>query len=194
MTLKQIAKSISFILGPYVLLPTLIVSSLFKTGLTQPQQIFLMPLFFFLVIILPTGVLYMLIRTKKISDWDVRKREERYKIFTVFMASTLLATIVSYYEAAPLFFHICLISWAVVFATSMITLLWKISAHAVLNTSVFLIVNFLFEWKLPFLYLLIPVVSWARYYHKHHSLLQICAGIAISSLIILSGLYLFGYI
>ena len=194
MTLEKLAKYISFIQGPYILLPILIILSLFKTGLTQSRQFVLMPLFLFLIVIFPTIVLYLMIKRKVISDWDVRKREERYKILPVFLGSMIFATASSYYLATLLFFHISVISLTVVFVAVAITYFWKISLHAILNTSFFLIVNFLFYWKLPYLYFLIPVVGWARYYHKHHSLLQISAGIALSVLIVLSGLHLLGYI
>lgn len=194
MTLKQLAQSISFILGQYMLLPVLILVSLSRTGLSRPQQILFAPLFLFLVVIFPTIVLYIMIKRNVISDWDIRKREERHKIFPAFMIGTGLATLVSYYFASALFFHLCLILLIVVFVTIAITSFWKISLHMVLNTSVFLVVNFLFNWKLPYLYFLIPVVGWARHYDKHHSLAQICAGIALSTLIILSGLRFFGYV
>lgn len=76
----------------------------------------------------------------------------------------------------------------------LITYIWKISLHTMLNVTATILVNFLFGWTLPILYIFIPIIGWARYYHKHHTFLQVVIGAIVSGLITLGMLNYFGYL
>lgn len=191
--IAKIAKLISIILGPQMWFPVLMILSLFKTGLTQKQQLILAPLLLTFFIIIPFGVLYLLIKMKKIADWDIRRRQERYKVLFIFIASTLINMSFIYFFGTKLFFNLSLILWLVALIGTITTLFWKISLHVILNTTAVIIINFLFGWKLPILFILIPIVAWARYYHKHHTIWQILIGMLVSASITLLGLIYFGY-
>jgi len=191
---EQIARVLSFILGPQIWFPVLILLFLFKTGLTQQQIFILFPIVLFFQILLPFGVLFWFVKTKRISDWDIRIRKERYKILPIFIVSNFIALILIYYFGTPLFFHLYLIFWLVALLGVLITFFWKISLHVMLNTSATIIVNLLFMWSLPFFYLLIPIVGWARYYQKHHTISQILGGVVLSCIVTITLLYFFGYI
>ncbi len=191
---QKIAKWLSIILGAQVWFPILILLFIFKTGLTQQQILILFPSLILFQIILPVVVLYWLIKSKRVSDWDIRNRKERYKILPVFIASTLVATIIIHQFGTELFFHLYVILWIAAFIGTLMTYFFKISLHVMLNTAAVTVVNFLFGWNLLFLYLLIPIVSWARYYHKHHTIVQILLGILISAIIVFSALAFLGYI
>lgn len=194
MTTQKFAQVLSFFLGPQVWFPLLLIIFLFKTGLKTNQQLILAPLLFLFLIVIPFGFLYILVKRKKIGDWDIRNRKERFKILPVFLISTFSILILSKYLGTPLFFHLFMILWIVAFVGSVITFWWKISLHLMLNTAAVIIINFLFGWNLPILYLLIPIIGWARYYHKHHTILQIILGTLVSGMLALTALKYFGYI
>lgn len=185
MSKERLARDISFILGPQVWFPVLLLLFFFKTGLTQQQIFILAPLLILFQIIIPFVVLYWLIKTKKVSDWDIRKREERYQVLPIFVLSTFAGLFSVYYVGTILFFNLFLTLWLTAFVGVVITYKWKISLHLILNTAAVILVNFLFHWQLPFLYFLIPLVAWARYTNKHHTILQLVGGIVVSATIVL---------
>lgn len=190
---EKIAKYLSIILGPEVWFPVLILLFILKTGLIANQVLILLPNLIFFQLLLPAGILYWLIKTKRVSDWDIRKRQERFIILPIFLISTLVALVLVYHFGTALFFHLYLIMWLAACLGILITYFWKISLHAILNTTGTIIVNFLFAWQLPYLYLLIPVVAWARYHNKHHTIPQILAGVLVTLVIVLGTLKLFSY-
>src|SRR5258708_411972 len=81
-----------------------------------------------------------------------------------------------YFYGNKLLFDLNLITILILVVVGVITRFWKISFHASLITGTVILTNFLFNWSLPFLYLLIPVVLWARFVLKHHNLNQLLAG------------------
>ncbi|MDO8658634.1 MAG: hypothetical protein Q7K55_07860 [Candidatus Levybacteria bacterium] len=192
--IAKTAKLISIVLGPQVWFPLLIVLFLFKTDLSQKQQLILTPLLLTFFIIIPFGVLYILIKIGNVEDWDIRRRQERYKILSIFIVSTLINMAFVYLFGTKLSFHLSLILWLVSLVGTSVTFFWKISLHVILNTAAIIMINFLFDWKLPILYIFIPIVAWARYYHKHHTIWQIIIGILVGGIITLLGLIYFGYI
>lgn len=193
MSRENLARYISFILGPQVWFPVLLILFTFYTGLTRQQIFLLFPLLIFFQVIVPFTVLYWFIRTKRVADWDIRKREERYKILPIFILSTFVAVVMAYYLSNSLFFNLYMILWITALVGVAITYKWKISLHMILNTAAVILVNFLFDWKLPVLYFLIPLIAWARYTNKHHTLWQIIAGIIVSASIVVVMLQFFGY-
>lgn len=194
MNKEKAAKTSSFILGPQTWFPVLIILSLYKTGLTSQQILILFPSLLIFQILVPLGVVYWLMKQKKVSDWDIRIRKERYKVLPVFMVSTLTAMILIYSFGTILFFHLYLIFWTTALIGVFITYFWKISLHMMLNVTATILVNFLFGWTFPILYIFIPMIGWARHYHKHHTFLQIINGAVVSGLITLGMLNYFGYL
>lgn len=55
-------------------------------------------------------------------------------------------------------------------------LFYRISFHASINTSLFILLNHFTSWNYWFLFILIPVIGWSRYYLKKHTLFQLMAG------------------
>lgn len=93
-----------------------------------------------------------------------------------------------------LFFNLFLTFFMLALISTAITHFWKISLHAAINTAGTILINFLFDWNLPFLYLLIPVVFWSRYVLKHHTATQLFFGSVVSGAFVLLAFYCFGYI
>lgn len=194
MGIKNLTKIISFVLGPLVLLPLLILLLLLKTGLSSFQQLLLLPILVVFQLIIPFCYFFLLIKLKKISDWNVRKREERHIILLVFLLSTGVTALISYFLATPLFFHLFLIFFIDAVIGTTITFFWKISLHLGLVVTFVVVTNFLFGWQLPFLYFFILPIGWARYYDNHHTVSQIVLGAFLNWATVFSLLSFFGYL
>lgn len=191
---NRIAKITGIVLGPLVWFPLLIIAFLFKTDLSEKQQLILFPLIIIFLVLIPFGYLFFMIKKKEIADWDIRNRKERYKILPLFILSNLILFVFVNVFGTKLFFHLFTILLFVALLGTIITYVWKISLHMTVITSSVIILDFLFGFKLPELYILIPIVGWARFYQKHHTILQIVIGTLVSGLITIIGLYYFKYI
>lgn len=194
MNFVKLAKLVSIILGEYLWLPLLLALALLKTGLSTQQIYILFPGLLLFSIIIPLSYIFIGIKLKKITEWDLPKRQERkrFLIFTFF--SYLISVFLIYLFGTQLLFHLSLIIIVNLVILAVITRFWQISIHSSLNTSSTLIINFLFNWQLPWLYLAIPVIYWSRLKLKRHNLLQLFAGSLLSIIVILSLLKIFGYI
>lgn len=194
MTKQKLAEIISIVLGPHVLLPVLVVCILFRTGLGKNQIILLAPVLFGLQVLLPIGYMYFAVKFKKAVSWDLPNLKERQPFMLMVFAAFLISFTFAYFFGNKLSLQIGVIFIITAAAMAIIGKFWKISLHSGLNTAAAILINFLFSWKLPWLYLIIPIVIWARYVRGRHNLPQLIGGVVVSAAIALSSLRLFGYI
>jgi membrane-associated phospholipid phosphatase len=133
-------------------------------------------------------------KTGKISDFDITKREQRYGILTATLISFLISLIITYYIGNEIVFQTLAIIITFLTIVYFITFYWKISLHMGVNVLSVILVNFFYGWKLPWLYLAIPLIFWSRYTLKKHTPLQLILGAIVSGTVALGGLKIFGYI
>lgn len=192
---EKVAKAISIIFSPQVWLPVLLVTILLKSGLTAEQLRTLFPVLFIFQIAVPVAAVFIGVRLKIITAWDIPNKEERYFFFLIIFASYAISGILIYFLGNQLLLHLILILLALILLLATYTYCFgKISLHTAINTVAVLLVNFLFEWSLPLLYLLVPIVYWARFVLKKHSLGQLGAGVLVGGLGLLGGLAHYNYI
>lgn len=194
MTKQKAAELISIVLGPHILLPILALCVLFRTGLSSQQILLLAPILITLQVLLPIGYMYWAVKSKKAVSWDLPNMKERQPFMLMVFSAFLISFGFVYFFGNKLTFQIGIVFLISAAVMSIIGRFWKISLHSGLNTATAILVNFLFSWKFPFLYLLIPIVIWARYTQGRHDLPQLLGGAAISSIISLGSLRFFGYL
>lgn len=163
-------------LGNWLLI--LIVVGLFRTGPTKAPVEILLPLFFILISLI--SVAFNILKRKgKISDWDITKREERHIYFSVICGVTLLGTIFSYFLVNFEYFVLNLVLFILAITLILFTFVFKISAHLILNVGSVFLLNYLFDWKLLWLFAIVPAVAFARIYLRKHTLFQVLSGAAV---------------
>ena len=193
MDFEKVAKFLSVILGLQVWLPVLLLVLVFKTGLTKEQIIILLPTLSIFQVFIPFGCLYFAFRLGKISDLDLTKREERYvPLIISFITWSVSLALVSLF-GNQLLLHLYLIILVLIIIAAVITKFWKISLHMSLNATGSILVNFLFDWQLPFLYLSIPLVFWARLKLKKHTVSQLLAAFVLNAAFVLVALQFLDY-
>lgn len=190
MTQVNLAKILSIILGPQVWLPTLLIILLLRANLSFNQLIILAPVLLFFQFLIPLAYLYVAKRLGKEVAWDLPRRKDRFLFLGVCILSYQIALIVIYFYGNSFLFNFSLIPLFLLLILSAITLFWKISLHSSLNTTGAILLNFLFGWNLPWLYLTIPIIFWARIKLKRHTFIQLLAGVIVSGVLILGSLYL----
>lgn len=129
-----------------------------------------------LLIIIPLWHISNKISLGQIKDWDMRSRRERLLAAPIFLASTASALFLTQFFSHPDTTYLLLFLWITTALTTIITYFWKISLHAVINTTGIIIINIMFSWQFSWLFLLLAPVAWARYSQRHHTLHQILAG------------------
>lgn len=137
-------------------------------------------------LVLPMIFLIYSFRTKRIADLDLTSREER-KVWVNFLGFFWGGTflIVWLFDLGiprdMLMFQAWLALLGVI--NAIVTNFWKISGHTMVATGLSLWLAFLYnEWFLLLLPTFVPLVSWARYRTKKHTIAQLVAG-AVSMLI-----------
>ena len=125
----------------------------------------------------PMLFIFWLYASDRISDLDMSIREEREKVFFVFVMFYLAGTATLWFTNAPKLLVASMAGYTLATAVvQYITRYWKISTHAVGITAPLVALSLLYGGQpLPFL-VLIPMVCWARVYLRAHTIAQVIAG------------------
>jgi len=179
-----VAKIISNTLNIATWFPFITIALLTKNHLTTEQLIIIIPTVVIFQLVIPLFYIYVLLLKKQIIDFDMSKKEERIKPLCVCLVCLLISLVVIYFFSSRFIFMIYALIFILLLVNALITLFWKISFHMGANTVGTLIINFLYGWQLPVLYVLLPLVFWSRLKLKKHTVAQLLGALLINSLII----------
>lgn len=191
---QKLATIISHLFDPAVTFPFLLVVMVLKSGLNIFQTKHLLIALFVVDLLIPGIYFFFALYKHWISDWEMSKREERLVPYGLTLVCWLIGLILVHVWGNDFLLNLGLAFYLVALLGSVITLFWKISVHAVANTALALVLNFLFGWRVPWLYLIIPLVCWARWEKKKHTVAQLVAGFLLSLVVVLSTFRVFGYL
>lgn len=133
------------------------------------------------VTVLPALSIAVMVRFAKVSDFHLQNREERLLPLCCTLVSMIIGTVLLYrLGAAPeiVWAGVAYISNSLIF--SAITPIWKISFHSSVATGCVTVLVMLVNPQFGWLFLLIPLISWARVYRKRHTLLQTVVGAVLA--------------
>ncbi len=126
----------------------------------------------------PTAYVAWLAKTGRVTDFDLRRRDQRLKPFMLSLACMLLVWAVLWLGQAPAAIHM-LVTVGLVqgLALFVVTLAWKISLHTA-GVATFAALACVIHGVLAVPLLgLIPLVAWSRVCLRRHTLMQtICGG------------------
>jgi membrane-associated phospholipid phosphatase len=119
-------------------------------------------------------------------------REEREKVFGIFVVFYLLGTVTLWLTHMPRLLIATMAGFTLsTVVVQYITRYWKISTHALGITAPLVALSMLYgRQPLPFL-VLIPAVCWARVYLKAHTIAQVIAGSTLGAVSVVLFFYLF---
>jgi membrane-associated phospholipid phosphatase len=140
----------------------------------------------------PMLFIFWLYASDRISDLDMSVREEREKVFGIFVIFYLLGTVTLWLTHMPRLLIATMAGYTLAtIIVQYITRYWKISTHALGITAPLVTLCLLYgEQPLPFLPL-IPAVCWARVYLKAHTIAQVIAGAALATASVILFFWLF---
>jgi membrane-associated phospholipid phosphatase len=172
-----IALGTSVIFSPFVVPIVTAIFVIQKYASTINEIILWLAVVLTFVTALPILAIVVLLRFSKVSDLHLHAKEERLIPLCFTLISMILGTIVLYQIGAnERIIWVCqaYIVNSVVF--SIITPLWKISFHTSAATGCIIVLSLLVNLNLVWLFLLIPLIAWARVYREKHTLMQTVAG------------------
>ncbi len=186
---EQLARWISSVGSPPVLASVGIILSVATVGTFSA---WLWAGFYILLAVsLPAAYVLWLVRKGEVTDFDLRRREQRLRPFLATLASTLATWLVLYWGDAPqLLVILAAAGWLQIALMLGITLHWKISAHCAAAAGLIV-----FAWSLlgsaaaPAA-LSLPLIAWSRIRLQRHDLPQTIAGALLGSSVLGFVLYL----
>lgn len=144
-------------------------------------------------VLLPASYVLWLVQQGQVTDFDLRRREQRYHPYLITLLSNLAAWLVLYWGQGPS--ELVLLAgagWVQVVLLLAITLRWKISAHTASAASFTVWSWFIFGVAAAPLIVIIPLIAWSRLRLQRHDLPQTIAGILLGSIVLAATLYLVG--
>jgi membrane-associated phospholipid phosphatase len=139
---------------------------------------------------LPTSYVFWLVKKKIVSDFHIPIRSQRIRPMVFMLVTTLITLFLLIELHTPRFVMILsLVAFGQLIIIFMITLKWKISGHAA-AVSTFSALCWLFYGSLAgFVFILIPIVIWARLRLKRHTPLQTLGGTVLGLLTLVVTIY-----
>ncbi len=181
---ERIALWTSTIFSPFIIPIVAAVFVIHKNAGTTEEVLLWIAVVAIFVTVLPIIAIVLLFRLSKVSNVHLHDKDERLLPLSLTVVSMILGTIVLYrMDANERIIWVCqaYIVNSVVF--SAITPFWKISFHTSVATGCIIVltlfVNFIYVW----LFLLIPLIAWARIYRKRHTPLQTVMGTLLAFVI-----------
>lgn len=190
-SMKSLALLISRVFDPIVEIPLLFALAVWYAYVNGHSWLFLAVLLFTNAL-LPFLFFLHLLKRGEIQDWDISRREERIPVYgfalTTQLAGIGLALVTGRIEVA----HILLLFWLLGIIFLSITLLWKVSVHAGVNSALATFLVLIGGNKFLWVYLLLFPVGWARLANGHHTFWQFVCGALIAAVSLWGGFELFG--
>jgi membrane-associated phospholipid phosphatase len=190
----RIARTITNItVPPFLAIPTYILVAGYDSSRNGPSTNFWLGLFFAVTfgVTMPVIMVLLMRSLNKVTDVHIPLREQRTVPFILgilcYIAGTFLLWLLygSYLLTAVMFCYT--INSTIVLV---INFYWKISVHATGVGGPLAALTVIYGWPVAPLFLLIPLVGWARVFLKAHTLGQVVAGSVLGFILTLVQLLL----
>lgn len=176
----KIASFISHFFAPFVLLPFFLFLVIAQSSYSIESKLISMGIIN-LVGILPIILMTVYLKyTKRISDWEMKSRNERHPVYLFSLIIGIVVIFLLHRIGASqlLQYLFIIIGWHA--AMMVINFFWKISVHVGAVTIVTFLLLHLYGMNWWPLTIFIPLVAWSRVYRKNHTVLQVIGGFVLA--------------
>jgi phosphotransferase system glucose/maltose/N-acetylglucosamine-specific IIC component len=141
-----------------------------------------------LVLLMVTGIplLYMILgrRIGGVSDFELSRRAERPRFIAVSICSDLLALVLLIFLGGPHLLRVMTLAYLCLgIVMLMISSVWKISLHLAGFSGFATALTFVFGPAALITFVGLPVLAWARWHRRKHTVAQLIAGALVGGLI-----------
>lgn len=190
--LNRMAWIVSRVFDPVIEIPVLLSAAVFYA--IQNGWRFRFLIFLLLIDALaPAAFMIWGLVTKRFSDWDMTKREERRSIYLFTVMVHLFGVVFAFWLGKVELSEILFVFWILALVFAIVTFFWKISIHAGVNGAALAFFNHFWGWQnYWWLAVVLLLVLWARVEIHKHTWEQVLIG-AVSAIVIVEfGLRLVG--
>jgi len=174
--MKKFAWIISRVFDPAVEIPVVLAAAAYYALMNGLRFRFLI----FLILVdafLPAMYMVWGIKTRRISDWDMTKREQRGELYFLTVFLHLFGVVLAFFLGKIVMAKILFVLWSLALIFALITMVWKISVHAGVNGAMLSFFCHLYGWQnYWWLVIILVLVLWSRVEIKKHSILQVSLG------------------
>lgn len=180
----MIQNFVSHLLEPMIVFSVLSMLAGVHADLSN-YQTFLYAVFLVAGMIIPVLAFRLwLLRTKRVSDWDIKKRSQRILPLIALLLYSGVQLFMVYFIGSDVLTRVFTMYFVWLSGMFFITLFWKISGHVgALTLAVLFVIQWFGAYWLPLL-LTIPLLSWSRVATKHHTVGQVVCGAVYSLAIV----------
>jgi len=188
-----IAKIISMVSSPLYLFLPLVLIILGSTHLDGHDRLMWGLMLAIFLGFLPFATLWLGLKRGSISDIDFTIREERtpYLLAIIFFWSSA-ALITLMLDGPQLVFVLILTGIGISLMILLINFFWKISNHTLFFSAAVFFAGRIFSRHYLWFLIFLPVIAWARYAQRKHTMCQLIAGALLGATVICF-LRFFGY-
>ena len=172
-----VALGTSIIFSPLILPIVTAVFVVQKHAETSKQVVHWLAVVATFVTVIPVLAIVVLLRLSKVNDLHLQTKEERLIPLCFTLVSMIIGTIVLYWIGANgRIIWVCQVFIVNSVVFSIITPLWKISFHTSVATGCIIVLMLLVSLNWVWLFLLVPLIAWARVYRERHTPMQTVVG------------------
>lgn len=189
---EKLAKWVSNLLSPPLLALSGIILAVWQ--LSDQEAWIWAGYYLSLTVLLPVVYILWKIHQGEISDFHIRRREQRIRPIALTLTSATIAWATMLLGGAPRV--LVIISGMSVFQIAfflLVTTSWKISVHSAAISSLAVLMLSIYGSKAALAALAIPLVAWARLRLRRHTPMQILAGAIAGILLMLVVIYLISF-
>ena len=173
---RQFATVISRIFDPFVMLVALLLLALMKSSLTGVAQVRALLLTSLLMIGLPASLLYIAIKKKIVSNWDISNRMQRPRVLIAVLVLEVVNVFLLRGIIDPFLFRMFLFISVIMTGFTAVTFYWKISGHTCMSALATGLAVLWYGWSWWPFFLIVPLLGWARVYRHDHTVAQAVVG------------------
>ncbi len=182
--MTKVYSFLSRLFDPTVVFSALTVVAAQKSIFDQHQLVLFLLVYFILILAPPVLIMYSLIRSKKVTNWDVSNRRQRIKVLSGLLGFLLIDCLLVWHFGNPFLVRMYALFFVWFLGFYVITIKWKISGHTGVMT---LAVGLLYIWYgqvvLPAA-LLIPLIAGVRVNRRNHTVVQVVGGVVYSLVVL----------
>ena len=172
-----VALGTSIVFSPFIVPIVTAIFVIHKHAETGKELLHWLVVVSIFVTVLPILIIIVLHRFSRVSNIHLHSKEERLIPLCFTMVSMIVGTLVLYKIGANnSIIWVCQVFIVNSVVFSIITPLWKISFHTSVATGCIMVLTLLVNLNLVWLFLLLPLIAWARVYRDRHTTLQTVAG------------------
>ena len=170
--MKKLALIISVVFDPIILLPILYALVVISPRTEWPSLAVTVALAF-LYLIFPFAAFLWLLKTKRIKDWWMTRRDDRYLIYFIVLFFHLTGVIVAWWQGYPLLSQALLVFWLITLVLTLANFVTKVSLHAAVSAGLAALLNNWYGWeRWWWAWLIVIAVIWSRRALGKHTLWQ----------------------